>query len=471
VGKSIRADPVNAVISVPAFFTNSQRRAVVDAASLAGFKTVHLITDTMALLLSMERWAPPRTHEHTILIADIGSGHLEFSLVKEMGTEFTMLRTMGDTNFGGLDFDSKLFTDLMADPILSTLDESARRRLFFACPTARKRLARTMDATMSVPEISKYVSFTRTIQREELDDIFRELYAKIYNTLNRLFEGCAELKAKVDYIWFAGGMCNVREIVDLIRRYFNLQPYVRFCPDGSAVRGATLQGAILCGLEAEMIPNITIKVTTPRSIGFSSAKGHTKALIPRGTVLPTVKSVNTTTSRDNQPNVTFDIVEGEATDAAGNIRLGSLAITEIELAPRAVPIIRVTMMIDESGLLTVKAMDMRTRVAMSTTFQSGTNLSNAEIEVTRSMNRADEKRIRKRDVWKARLIQYFEALKRTTVMDPKQRIEFHRIKHALQVWISEHRTEETADPYIKKYFAVREEVMPFRPAAATAFPD
>jgi molecular chaperone DnaK (HSP70) len=471
VGTSIRADPVNAVISVPAFFTNNQRRAVVDAASLAGFKKVQLITDAVALVLSMQRWKQPRATEHTILIVDIGSGHLELSLVKEMGAEFTMLRTLGDTNFGGMEFDSTLFTDLMADPILSTLDESARRRLFFACPTARKRLARTMDATMSVPGISQYVSFTRTIQREQLDVIFRELYAKISDSLDRLFEGCMELKAKVDYIWFAGGMCKVREIVDLIRRYFDRTPYVQFCPDGSAVRGATLHGAILCGLEAEMIPAITIKVSTPQSIGFSSAKGLTKVLIPRGSVLPVVKSVNTTTSRDNQPNVTFDIIEGDAMDAAENIRLGSLTIAEIELAPRAVPKIRVTMMIDESGLLTVKAMDARTRAVMSTTLQSGINLSEAEMEVARSMNRADEKRIRKRDVWKARLIQYFEALKRTTVMDPKQRIEFHKVKHALQEWISAHRSEETADPYIKKYFEVREEVIPFRSAAASAFPD
>jgi molecular chaperone DnaK (HSP70) len=221
VGQSIRADPVNAVISFPAFFTNTQRPAVVDAASLAGFQTVHLITDTKALLLSMQRWKQRRTHEHTILIVDIGSGHLEFSLVKEIGSEFTMLRTLGDTNFGGLDFDSTLFTDLMADPILSTPDESARRRLFFACPTARKRLARIMDATMSVPEISKDVRFTRTIQREELDHIFEELYDKLSDTLNRLFEGCMELKATVDYIWFAGGMCKVREVVDLIRRCFD----------------------------------------------------------------------------------------------------------------------------------------------------------------------------------------------------------------------------------------------------------
>jgi molecular chaperone DnaK (HSP70) len=210
-----------------------------------------------------------------------------------------------------------------------------------------------------------------------------------------------------------------------------------------------------------MIPNITVKVPNAGSIGFCSANGHTNVKITHNTVLRVVKSVNTTTSHDDQSTATFTIVEGEAAHANENKERGNLAIKEIEPAPRAAPILPLTMMIDETGLLTVKVMDVQMRAAIPTTLQSGTNLSDEEIGVMRSMNRAAEKRIRKRDVWKRRLIQYFNVLRRATLTDAKQRIEFHTIKHGLHLWISEHRMEENADSSINRFFDVREQVMPF----------
>jgi molecular chaperone DnaK (HSP70) len=455
--RKLRVDIVNAVIAVPAFFSNNQRRAVFDAASIAGFKSVQLVSDAVAVLLATRSARPASEDDRTLVLVDFGAGKLDLSIVKETTTQFTMYRTTGSTNFGGLDFDAKLYSELAKG---ASLDDIGRRRLFCECDRVRVALSEHDEASISMAELGSNV----TVSAAKLTEMFAGLYSQISTSLGQLFEGEEALLDQIDEVLIAGGLSKDPRVIQIIRDYFAGRPTFTVCPDNTVVVGATLQGARQAALWPEAVPDVRIRMTIPRSIGFSLNNGGNQVLIRRGTILPTTKSMTTTTYRNNQRKVVFNVVEGESATATGNIVLGRITVTGIEKAPKGVPHIVITMNIDVNGLLTVHASDQSTGAEISTKLQSCPNLSQTEMEEIIALTQAVEERIRKRDAWKSRLTRYLQKLRATTVAR-RYRAQFERLLDKLEEWIWTHEGEQDPDVYVKKCFEMRELAKPFLPAS------
>jgi molecular chaperone DnaK (HSP70) len=254
-------------------------------------------------------------------------------------------------------------------------------------------------------------------------------------------------------------MSSVPSVVDTIKGAFKEGTVCTICPINTVLVGVTLQGAILGGIRSRAIPQIRIRVTVPRSIGFSMANGRTKVMIRRGELIPATKSMTTTTSQDNQKSVGFSVVEGESRLVKDNKVLGKLRVSGIENAPKGVPKIEITMSIDEDGLLMLHATDLGTGVEITTSMQSGTNLSAKQLEEMIQARRAEQHKTRKRDAWKRRVTRYVAKLakiKSGAAMPLKQRKKLGKLVAAAEEWIGTHQAEESADVYIKKYFQLRQ---------------
>jgi molecular chaperone DnaK (HSP70) len=221
--------------------------------------------------------------------------------------------------------------------------------------------------------------------------------------------------------------------------------------DASAVAiGAAMEGAILKGVSHAGLPNLQIKATTPLSIGFSLADGTASVLIPRGSILPAKHSTTTTTSRNNQSNVGFDVVEGEQPLAKDNIRLGNVVVRGIQRAPRGAPKIEITMAVGEDGILAVAAVDQITGAAISAAIQSGSNLSRGEIAEIMA-----ERQLQKVAEWRERFSNAVEMVSRAEAADAGKRAEMSRRVEEWRRWSAEHQAEESVDVLIEQYAIVR----------------
>jgi molecular chaperone DnaK (HSP70) len=247
-------------------------------------------------------------------------------------------------------------------------------------------------------------------------------------------------------------------VADLVTQYFPKTTAVTKAADRAVVTGAAMEGAILKGVSNPLLPKFVVRLTTALSLGFSLADGTFSVLIPRGSIIPAKKCTITTTSRDGQRNVGFDVLEGERAMAKDNIKLGSVTVKGIERAPRGVAKIEVAMEINEDGILVVTAIDLRTGVSITATIQSGSTLSKEEISemiAEAKANKADDERFQKRSEWRARLIQYVDRLGQHEFLDNTVRDKILPLVAEWSQWNDEHANEESAEPYIQQYFAVK----------------
>jgi molecular chaperone DnaK len=453
LSEKLRIDLTQAVISVPAFFCDSQRRAISDAGKIAGFESVHLVSDAVAVLLATRNARPSSPVDRKLVIVDFGAGKLDLSIVNEIKNEFTLYRTAGDTAFGGIDYDAKLCSALAKDV---SLDDSGKRRLFAECNRVRHALSEHDQASLSLRDLK----LNRTVSGAAASAICADLYTHISASLDQLFEGEEGLIGEISEVLIAGGLSNDPKVVQIIKDYFANKPTFTVCPANAVVLGATFQGAIQAGVSSDALPDILIRLTNPRSIGFSLSVGSTQILIRRGTILPVTKSVVTTTYRDNQRRVVFNVLEGESSTTSDNIVLGRMTVDGIQEAPKGVPHIVITMKIDENGLLTVHASDLASEASIVTTLQSAANLSPKEIKAMIETTQAMDLKIRKIHAWKTRFDRYLEKLQVTTVAK-RQRTQFERLLGNAEEWIAIHYEEQDPDVYATKCRELRELVTPF----------
>ncbi len=388
-----------AVITVPAYFNDSQRQATKDAGKIAGLDVKRIINEPTAAALAYG--LDKQDKDEKVLVYDLGGGTFDVSILDIGGGVFEVLATSGNNRLGGDDFDNRIMDYLVSEfkkenGIDLTKDKMAMQRLKEASEKAKKDLSGMASTEISLPFLSQNsdgpVHLNMTLSRAKFEDLIRDL---VESTLTPVRDALKEANLKasdIDKILLVGGSTRIPMVQELIKKELGKEPSKGVNPDEVVAMGAAIQGAVLTG----EVNDIVLLDVTPLSLGIETLGGVCTVLIPRNTTIPTSKSQVFSTAADNQPAVDIHILQGERPMAADNKTLGRFQLTNIPPAPRGVPQIEVSFDIDANGIVNVKAKDLGTNKEQSITITASTNLSDEEIDKmvkeAEANKEADEKR-------------------------------------------------------------------------------
>ena len=371
-----------AVITVPAYFNDSQRQATMDAGKIAGIEVLRIINEPTAASLA---YGLDKKQNQTILVFDLGGGTFDVSILEVGDGIFEVLSTAGDTNLGGDDFDKALVDWLMKDFLQQenidlSNDIQALQRLTEAAEKAKMELS-TIDKTqIHLPFITADATGPKHIEKELTRDLFEKLCKNLINRCRIPVEKAltdARLdKSEINEVVLVGGSTRIPAIQNLVESLTNRKPNQSVNPDEVVAIGAAIQAGILAG----EIKDILLLDVTPLSLGVETLGGVMTKIISRNTTIPVKKSELFSTAVDNQSNVEIHILQGERELVVGNKSLGNFRLDGIPEAERGVPQIEVTFDIDVDGLLSVKAKEKETGIEQSVTIQGASNLNEQEVE-------------------------------------------------------------------------------------------
>ncbi len=376
-----------AVITVPAYFNDSQRQATKDAGKIAGLEVKRIINEptAAALAFGMDK----RTGDQKIAVYDLGGGTFDISIIElaeiDGEKQFEVLSTNGDTSLGGEDFDNVLI-DHLVDEFKKeqnfdlTQDSSAIQRLKEAAEKAKIELSSNQQTEINLPYITADSSGPKhlllKLTRAKLESLVSDLVSKTLKPVETALKDAKVSNSEISDVILVGGQTRMPLVQDKVKEFFGKEPRKDINPDEAVAAGAAIQGAVLSG----DVTDILLLDVTPLTLGIETMGGVMTPLIEKNTTIPTNKSQIFSTAEDNQTAVTVNVVQGERKQAKDNKQLGLFNLDGIPAAPRGMPQIEVSFDIDANGILNVSAKDKATNKEQSITIQASSGLSEEEIE-------------------------------------------------------------------------------------------
>ena len=381
-GKYLGEKVTQAVITVPAYFNDSQRQATKDAGKIAGLEVLRIINEPTAASLA---YGLDRKSNETILVFDLGGGTFDVSILEVGDGVFEVLATSGDTHLGGDDFDKKIVDFLAAEfqkleGIDLRKDKQALQRLTEAAEKAKIELSSVTQAEINLPFITatqdgpKHLEMTLT--RAKFEELCADLIDRCRIPVEQALKDAKVAKSAIDEVVLVGGSTRIPAIKDVVKRTLDKDPNETVNPDEVVAIGAAIQGGVLAG----EVKDILLLDVTPLSLGVETLGGVMTKLIPRNTTIPTKKSEVFSTAQDGQTNVEIKVLQGEREMASDNKSLGTFQLSGIPPAPRGVPQIEVIFDIDANGILNVTAKDKGTGKEQTITISGASTLDESEVD-------------------------------------------------------------------------------------------
>jgi len=372
-----------AVITVPAYFDDSQRQATKNAGEIAGLKVERIINEPTAAALAFG--LDKQDKNQTILVYDLGGGTFDVSILELGDGIFEVKSTAGNNKLGGDDFDNLLMDYIVSEfkkenGVDLSKDKMAMQRLKEVSEKAKKDLSGMTQTQISAPFISQGedgpLHLDMTITRAKFEDLISDLVNSTLEPVRKALKDAKLDKKDIDKVILVGGSTRIPMVQELVEKELGQKPSHEVNPDEAVAIGAAIQGGVLTG----EVNDIVLLDVTPLSLGIETLGGVCTVLIPRNTTIPTSKSQVFSTAADNQPAVDIHVLQGERSMASDNKTLGNFQLVGIPAAPRGVPQIEVKFDIDANGIVNVTAKDLGTNKEQSITITSSTNLTDEEIE-------------------------------------------------------------------------------------------
>jgi len=376
-------EPVTeAVITVPAYFDDSQRQATKDAGKIAGLEVKRIINEPTAAALA---YGLESKKDEKIAVFDLGGGTFDVSILELGDGVFEVKSTNGDTHLGGEDFDNRIvnhFLDVFKanEGIDLKSDKAAMQRLKDEAEKAKKELSSTNETEINLPFLTADADgpkhFEYKLTRSKLEELVKDLIDGVAKPVENALKDAGLKASDIDEIVLVGGMTRMPAVVEKVKAIFGKEPLKGVNPDEVVAIGAAIQGGVLAG----DVKDVLLLDVTPLSLGIETMGGVATKVIERNTTVPTSKSETFSTAADNQPQVEIHVTQGERELAGDNKSLGRFTLDGIAPAPRGVPQIEVTFNIDANGILNVTAKDKGTGKEQSITISNSGNLSKEDIE-------------------------------------------------------------------------------------------
>ena len=393
LGKTI----TNVVITVPAYFNDSQRQATKDAGIIAGLNVVDIINEPIAAAIAYDL-DKKSIVERKVLIFDLGGGTFDVSVLTIEGGSFKIMSTNSDTHLGGQDFDNRMVNYLVKEFKKQqkkdlSLNKKSFHRLRLACERAKHTLSSQTQANIELDALFKGIDFYATITRAQFEELNNDLFQATVQSVNKALQDAKVDKDQIHDIILVGGSTYIPKIQELLQDFFGGKELNKSInPDEAVAYGAAVQAAILSGDHSKMVKDLFLLCVAPLPLGIETAGGVMTPLIKQNTIVPAKKTQTFTTYSDNQPSVIIQVFEGQSAMTKDNNLLGIFELTGIDPAPRGVPQIDVTFEIDANRTLTVSIVDRSTGKENNIIITNVKDRHSAE-EIQRIYKDSDEKQL------------------------------------------------------------------------------